>query len=196
MQDRWYSDNRDLVKWSILLQLAETFEVLRVLQLAFYRPSTFGQIVIDGQTKDLRAEVITYFRDLRRVGGISSNVRVTVFDAVFEDRAAYIKAVIAFLSAFSRERCIVFLDPDTGLESQNPGLEHVLDVEAQAIWDNMKNGDLFVFYQHKTNRAGRPWIEPKRAQLAKALGVQSDTIRVANATEIANDVVFFFTQRA
>lgn len=196
MQDRWYADNRDLVKWGVLLRLAETFDVRRVLQFAFYRPSTFGQLFIDGQAHDLPAEVVSHFRDLRTIGDISANVRVTVFDPIFEDRTTYLQTVLAVLPAFARERCIVFLDPDTGLEPQNPGLEHVLDAEAKAIWDGMKKGDVFVFYQHQTNRAGQPWIEPKRNQLTNALGVQHDAIRVAHAPDIANDVVFFFTQRA
>jgi hypothetical protein len=38
-----------------------------VLQLAFYRPSTFGNIEIDGQKRDLPGEVIAHFRDLRTI---------------------------------------------------------------------------------------------------------------------------------
>jgi hypothetical protein len=60
----------------------------------------------------------------------------------------------------------------------------------------MKNGDVFAFYQHQTNRAGQPWIEPKRSQLAEALQVQPDAIKKAQAPDIANDVVFFFIQKA
>ncbi len=196
MQDRWYADNRDLVKWGVLLRLAEAFEVSRILQLAFYRPSAFGQIVIDGQAQELPAEAIAHFRDLRTIGGIRSRVSVTVFDPVFEDRYVYLKAVLDLLLVFARERCIVFLDPDKGLEPQKPGLEHVRDAEAREIWDGMKKDDVFVFYQHQTNRSGQPWVEPKRDQLANALGVQGAAIRVAHSPEIANDVVFFFTQRA
>ena len=196
MQDRWYADNRDLAKWGILFRLAEAYKVRRILQLAFYRPSAFGRIVIDGRAKDLPAEVIAHFRNLRTISGIRSKARVTVFDCVFKDRGAYLEAVLALLPAYARERCIVFLDPDTGLEPKNPGLEHVRDAEAGAIWKGMKKGDVFVFYQHQTNRSGQPWIEPKREQLAMALGVKRNAIRVAYAPEIANDVVIFFTQRA
>jgi hypothetical protein len=60
VQDRWYADNRDLVKWGVLLRLAETLDARRVLQLAFYRPRDFGQVVIDGQRQDLPAEVISH----------------------------------------------------------------------------------------------------------------------------------------
>jgi len=196
VKDCWYGDNRDLVKWGVLLRLAEKFEAKRILQIAFYRPSTFGQLVIDGQNQDIPEEVISHFRDLRTIGRTGSKIRVTVFDSLFEEREIYLQAVVAFLRAFAQERCVVFLDPDTGLEPQNPGLGHVRDAEARTIWDKMKKGDVFVFYQHRTNRAGQPWIEPKKNQLAGALGVQSDGIGMAHAPEIANDVIFFFTQKA
>jgi len=196
MQDRWYADKRDLIKWGVLLRLAGSFEAPRILQLAFYRPSEFGQLVIDGQAHNIPEEVIAHFRDLRTIGSISSEIRVTVFDPVFEDRPTHLQAILALLSAFGRERCIVFLDPDTGLEPQNPSLDHVLNDEAGSIWNNMKKGDVFVFYQHQTNRAGQPWIEPKRNQLAEALQVQPDAIKMAQAPDIANDVLFFFIQKA
>lgn len=196
MRDRWYADNRDLIKWGILLQLAGRFEAPRILQLAFYRPSEFGQLIIDGQAHNIPEEVIAHFRNLRTIGSISSEIRVTVFDPVFEDRSTHLLAVLALLPAFGRERCIVFLDPDTGLEPQNPSLDHVLNDEAGTIWTNMKSGDVFAFYQHQTNRAGQPWIEPKRSQLAEALQVQHDVIKIAQAPDIANDVVFFFIQKA
>ena len=195
MRDRWYADNRDLIKWGVLLRLAWSFEAPRILQLAFYRPSEFGQLVIDGQAHNIPEEVIAHFRNLRTIGSISSEIRVTVFDPVFEDRSTHLQAVLAILPAFGRERCIVFLDPDTGLEPQNPSLDHVLNDEAGPIWTNMKNGDVFAFYQHQTNRAGQPWIEPKRSQLAEALQVQPDAIKMAQAPDIANDVVFFFIQK-
>ena len=196
MRDRWYADNRDLIKWGILLRLAGSFEASRILQLAFYRPSKFGQLVIDGQAHSIPQEVIAHFRNLRTIGSISSEIRVTVFDSVFEDRPTHLQEVLALLPAFGRERCIIFLDPDTGLEPQNPSLDHVLNDEAGTIWTNMKNGDIFAFYQHQTNRAGQPWIEPKRSQLAEALQVQPDAIKMAQAPDIANDVVFFFIQKA
>jgi hypothetical protein len=196
MRDRWYGDKRDLIKWGVLLRLAGSFEARRILQLAFYRASEFGQLVIDGQAQDIPEEVIAHFRNLRTIGSIGSEIRVTVFDPAFEDRATHLQAVLALLRAFAQERCIVFLDPDTGLESQNPSLDHVLNDEASAIWNNMKSGDVFVFYQHQTNRAGQPWIEPKRNQLAEALHLQPDAVKMAQAPDIANDVVFFFSQKA
>lgn len=76
-----------------------------------------------------------------------------------------------------------------------PSLDHVLASEARAIWDKMKSGDVFAFYQHQTNRSGQTWIEPKRDQLCEALGVPVETLKIAKAPGIARDVAFFYTQR-
>jgi hypothetical protein len=59
----------------------------------------------------------------------------------------------------------------------------------------MKQRDVFAFYQHQTNRAGQPWVEPKRLQLAQALDVQETAVRIANGPDIAQDVVFFYVQK-
>ena len=195
MRDAWYADNRDLIKWGILLRLASILDVGRVLQLAFYRPGEFGRLDIDGEGYEIPEEVIAHFRNLRTIGGIGSKTRVTVFDPLFQDRAAHLQAVLALLPAFAHERCIVFLDPDTGLESRKPSLDHVLASEAGAIWGAMKAGDVFAFYQHQTNRAGRPWVEPKRDQLGEALGVPTRAIKVARGPAITQDVVLFYTQK-
>lgn len=119
-----------------------------------------------------------------------------MFDPPFEDRTAHLQAALALLPAFTHERCIVFLDPDTGLAPQVPTLDHVLESEAHSIWKGMKAGDVFAFYQHQTNRAGRPWIDEKRTQLAKALNVSLKAVKIARAPKIANDVVFFYVHRA
>jgi hypothetical protein len=195
MRDTWYADKRDLVKWAVLLRLASMFEARRILQLAYFRPSQFGQVVIDGHGYDIPEEVIAHFRNLRTVGSICSKVHITVFDPVFKNREAYQKEVLALLLAFARERCIVFLDPDTGLAPKNPTLKHVLEREVQDIWNAMKPKDVLAFYQHQTNRAGQSWSEPKRLQLAQAIKVGVQEVKIARSPKIVDDVVFFFVQR-
>jgi len=37
MRNRWYSDKRDLVKWSILIHLARMTAATRILQIAYFR---------------------------------------------------------------------------------------------------------------------------------------------------------------
>jgi hypothetical protein len=195
MRDRFYSDNCDLVKWAILHRLAEIFEAQRILQFAYYRRSEFANVIIDGEEYSIPQEVLSHFRDLRTVGSLKSDIRITVFDALFEDREHYLKAAEAFLLKFRKERCVVFLDPDTGLEPQSPSLDHVLESEAKTIWETTKSGDVYVFYQHQTNLAGKPWIEPKRRQLERALNLPEHSIKIARGPQIARDVVFFYKQK-
>jgi hypothetical protein len=195
MRDVWYADNRDLIKWGVLFRLAEKFEAARIIQIVYFRPSTFGQIEIDGQQVTIPEEVIAHFRNVRAVSSIDSHVRVSVFDPPFQSRQCYLQSILALLPAYAGERCVVLLDPDTGLEPQTPNLEHVLETEVNAIWSSMKPGDVFVFYQHQTNRAGQPWIPQKHAQLALALGVPQTSVKIANGEAIARDVVFYFIQK-
>ena len=194
MKDQLYWDKRDRIKWGVLLHLAEDYEAERIVQLAFYRPSEFGQIEFDGQKRDLPAQVISHFRDFRTITSISSHPTVTVFDEEFKDRAQYIKSAVAFLSGFASERCIVFLDPDTGLQPKRPGLQHVLNKDVKKIWDSMKKGDVFVLYQHQAGRAQQDWKDMKRTQLVDALKPEQVVIKVAEGPEIAKDVVFYYMQ--
>src|SRR5271169_3122065 len=51
MRDRWYGDNRDLVKWATLLHLAHTNRVGTILQVAMYRadkPDEPPQLLMNG----------------------------------------------------------------------------------------------------------------------------------------------------
>jgi len=196
MRDQFYSDNRDLVKWSVLYRLAEIFEAESILQIAFYRPSKFANIVIDDKEHEIPLEVLAHFRNLRKIGNINSKFNVNIFYDLFEHREIYLKALKNFLSEFGEERCVVFLDPDTGLEPLKPSLDHVLESDAKAIWDMTKSGDVYVFYQHQTNRAGRPWIKPKQLQLENALDLGKDSIKIAYGPKIARDVVFFYAQKS
>ena len=196
MKDYWYADNRDLIKWGVLLNLAKRFNAVRILQLAYYRPSSFGQLIIDGEVHDIPEEVISHFRDIRDIFRMGGGIQISVLDALFQNRRDYAKRVLEFIGSYPDERCIVFLDPDTGLEPQKPSLNHVLNGEAQQVWGAIKSGDSLAFYQHQTNRNGQPWIEPKRLQLARALGVREKDLCIGQASGKPKDVVLFFVTKA
>lgn len=199
MRDEWYSDKRDLVKWSVLLLLSARCKADRIIQVAYYNRSDFGEIEIAGERYPIPDEVISHFRRIGKVAGLTTRPRITVFDAAFEkrDRGSYLDAVRSLIASFSEERCIVFLDPDTGLEPNGTAdQKHVLNRELHAIWEALPKEWLLVFYQHQTNRNGEPWIEPKRAQVAKAIGIPLASVRVASGPKVANDVVFFFATKA
>jgi len=199
MKDIWYADNRDLVKWAILYSLANTFKVKIILQIAFYRPSKFGHIMIGNKKLDIPKEVIAHFRNIKNASGITSKMLIDVFCADFREdrRRNYLQKVKKHLSKqYKSGNLIVFLDSDTGLQPLNKcKAEHVSEEEARELFKTLKRGDIFVFYQHQTNRRGEEWVEPKRSQLADAMGVHKDRIQIAQATGIARDVVIFYTQK-
>jgi len=195
MRDKWYADNRDLVKWSILIYLAKDYSAAQILQIAYYREDIVRSVEMNNHLRPIPEEVSAHFRSLRNIRNLGGNTPVYVFDKLFEDRASYLLGTLDFISSFSSARSIIFLDPDTGLEPANPGLEHVLDREVNTIWKSIKDGDCLAFYQHQTNRNGQPWIETKKIQFARSIGVNASDIMIASGPQIANDVVFFYIQK-
>lgn len=199
MRDQWYADKRDLVKWGVLSILARRFGARRILQIAYYNESDYGEIEIDGEREPIPKEVLGHFRNIANVSVLAAPAKVSVFDAPFggTDRTVYHEAAAAFVRAHHDGRGIVFLDPDTGLEPNGKADQtHVLNAELRGLWEQLPPGWVLVFYQHQNNMAGRPWVEPKRAQFAEALDVRLEQVRVAQAPAIARDVVFFFATRA
>ena len=197
MRDEWYSDNRDLVKWGVLLQLAQLHNMATILQVAYYRctPWDGKSIEIDGCAYPLPLEVVDHFRNIKNIATLKSKARVKVLDAPCHDRAQYLQCILMEIQNLPKEPAIVFLDPDTGLEPKKAKLEHVREKELQDIWHALRPGDLLVFYQHQTNRGGRPWVEEKQAQFENAIGLERGGCKLAQGKEIARDVAFFFSHR-
>ena len=195
MRDTWYADNRDLVKWSVLFRLAERYGACLILQIAYYRPSKFGSVIIDDKEVTIPQEVLQHFRSIQNVKNIESKIEVFVFDNLIGDRTAYLDEAISFIKSHRNGTRIVFLDPDIGLEPSRPSLGHVLESEALAFWNILEIGDIFVFYQHQTNRNKQPWIETKRVQLAEAIKIRENQLKVAHGMAIASDVVFYYSRK-
>ena len=193
MQDKYYADNRDLLKWGVLIRLTEQYLLSRIIQVAYLRPSIFPMVDIAGQRTELPSQVRAHFRNIRNITSLHGDISISVFDRPFDDRTAYHDAVTQYLAEFGREPRLVFLDPDTGLEPiRRPDFKHVLDSEAYAIWSQLKTKEVFAFYQHKTNKGNKPWIEEKRAQLEKAIKVQEGAVLLGQSPSIANDVVIYY----
>jgi hypothetical protein len=196
MRDLYYSDNRDLVKWSVLVELADQHEARHILQVLYYRPTEWPEIEIAGHRVAIPESVRKHFRKATSICNLECSARVEVIDDPFVGRDAYLEIIRDRLRARTESPGIVFLDPDTGLEPRSPGPEHVLESELTAIWQAMSERDLLVFYQHQTNRKGEPWIQPKKAQFERALQLRSEDVGVAQALQIASDVVFFFARKS
>ena len=193
MQDKYYADDRDLIKWGVLIQLAERYNLSRIIQIAYLRPSNFGMLDIAGQRTKLPPQVLRHFRNIRNISALHNEISISVFDRPFDARIPYHDAVRKYMAQFVTELRLVFLDPDTGLEpAGKANFKHVLDAEARAIWEQLKANEVFAFYQHQTNRKGKPWVEEKRTQLERAIDVEKGAVLVGQSPAIAKDVVIFF----
>jgi len=197
MRDKWYGDQRDLVKWSVLLILSEKYKAVKIIQVAYYRKDEWDKttINIDGEECTIPDSVIRHFRNVDRIQTIATTPTIEIVKDVFANRDGYNNNIVANLNRIGPERHIIFLDPDTGLEPVHPNHNHVLELELRDIWDAIKIGDVLVFYQHQTNRNGTDWIEPKRKQFERAIRLKTGRVKVAKGNMIARDVVFFFIQK-
>ena len=172
--------------------------------MAYYRPSEWSslEIEIDREPYRIPNPVIEHFRNIRNIRALKAKPRVKVITTVFVDRALYTQRVLRSIRAAGNDRCLVFLDPDTGLEPDNgkPGLEHVRESELLTIWRALRKGDLLVFYQHRTNRRNEEWIEPKRKQFERALRLPDGRAKVAHERTTEPKVkvafAFFYVQKA
>jgi hypothetical protein len=195
MKDLWYADNRDLVKWSVLLTLADRLRLRHILQVLYHRPTEWASIEIDGETVAIPTAVIAHFRQVGAISAIKGPCPVEVVSGPFTDRGAYHRNLVDRIRSRSQTPGIVFLDPDNGLQPRKASLKHVLDSELAEVWHELDPGDVLALYQHQTNRNGRQWIEPKKQQFETAIGIPLGSARLAQAEKIARDVVFFYVQK-
>ena len=74
MRNQWYGDKRDLIKWGVLLELARRHGAKHILQVLYYRPSSYGVLEIDGEKCSVPEAVLHHFRCL---SAASTNVQST-----------------------------------------------------------------------------------------------------------------------
>ena len=196
MRDKYYADNRDLVKWGVLLTLADRHAAKHILQVMYYRPTGWARLEVDGDDVALPAAVTRHFRQATAIVAIETPAPVDVFADEFVNRDEYHRALVDRIRNREARPGIVFLDPDTGLEPRKPSLDHVLDGELAKVWTELMAGDVLVVYQHQTNQAGQPWIPEKKEQFERAIGLPLGSAKLARSERLARDVAFFYSQKA
>jgi hypothetical protein len=196
MRERWFADNRDLVKWATLLHIARENGLAAILQVPYLRSETkLPSVRIDDRDVVIDAKVWRFFRDLARIeelgvtAGISIRVVTTPF--VAGAREVYLQSVRSEIAA-ARHPLLLFLDPDTGLQPAQVGPAHTTTCEIQECWDALTGGDWLVLYQHA--RRTTTWIEDVRKQFAAACG--EAPVMIAKSAEIGTDVAFLAARRS
>jgi hypothetical protein len=199
MRDKWYADKRDLVKWGGIMHLLndKNLGIKKVIQIAYYRKDNWPPLNFNGDDIPIPEKVLNFFRDITLIKNLDK--RIEVFNQEFDhkDRQKYTDDLCKTLKGI-QERKIVFLDPDTGLEPKKCKVENVKHSEVKQIFDSLKPGDFLVFYQHKffpKNDNGKTWDEIRHSELAEACEISKGKIRTWKANKIANDVIFFFTEK-
>jgi hypothetical protein len=196
MRDQWFGDNKDLIKWGVLLELARRYDVEHIPQVLYLTETTWEGLEIDDVLVELPTEVVKHFRDATSVSQMQCAAHIEVFSKPFADRNEYHQELLEQIQSRPKRPGIIFLDPDTGLQPAGAaGLKHVLDSELTKIWQVLCPSDILVFYQHQTNRNSTLWVDSKKAQFERALGVQEGSAKLAHAPGIARDVAFFFIEK-
>lgn len=194
MRAQWYGDNRDLIKWATLIHLCEKHRLKRIIQVPFSSPKENGcphKLSVDEKddSVDFPPAVWKHFRDLNHIEKLGKRTALTIklFEQEFspKTRVDYVQKMCVVLKAHNEAK-IVFLDPDTGVEPQKAGGEHVKIEEIKSIWNCLSRGDWLVLYQHAFRN--RKWRKLQRVKFEDACGVRGVEMY---HSKIAHDVVLF-----
>ena len=202
MRDRWYADNRDLVKWASLVHLAQKNRVGTILQVAFYRPDrNEWKLQTPVGRVPFPQPVHAHFRRLEQIEGLAkaAGLQIEVFREALEvngtlsARERYIRAVVSKLQIFKDRQLILFLDPDTGIAPKRFDWRHVLPAELRLLHDCLKPRDWLVLYQHRYRQ--QDWLMRSRKKFATSVNVSTGRVQTFSCPELANDVAFFAARK-
>lgn len=121
--------------------------------------------------------------------GLDIQVITQSFDP--SSRQDYVDNVTNGLRQQEHQKKVVLLDPDTGMEPQRAGAEHVKQDEIRQVWETLIDGDWLVIYQHESRRTD--WRNIKKWQFEQACShIEAE---VFESRRIASDVVFFAAKK-
>jgi hypothetical protein len=197
MRDVWYSDRRDLVKWASVAATARSARIKEVIWVALLPQNreASGQQVALKRRFGVRGEVVwRYFRDMHDIVSLGHElgIKITLAD---DDLASLTrdKYVLALADQLKRRRtrCVVFVDPDTGIApDKRASLAHISTKHLAQVWDALKPEDWIVVYQHGDRT--KDWLTRRMALFSKVTGVRGRTDRLP---EVAKDAAIYSAKR-
>lgn len=195
MKDTWYGDKGDLVKWGTLVHLAYCKKINKIVQVTFLRKGERPPLKTSQGEVPIADEVWEHFRNVESVQSLetSTGLDIQVITEPFDplNRQNYVDIVTNTLRQQEHQKKVVLLDPDTGIEPQRAGAEHIKEDEICQVWDTLINGDWLVIYQHGFRRTD--WRSIKKRQFERAC---SDIeAKVFESRKIASDVVLFAAEK-
>ncbi len=205
MQNRWYGDNRDLVKWGTLIHLAGDDPGVKILQVLMMRPDCGrdSRLVERGphgvQKFEISESVFDHFRCVQNIASLDGRI-ITHADPFPKNsctrpqnrRAEYFGAVCGRIGRLQRQRLLVLADPDNGINARNPQGVHISPGELSQLYHALNGGDTLVLYQHR-QLYRKDWLGRTLSLFAKAT---RDEVRVFQCRELAPDVALFAVDKS
>ena len=194
MRDRWYGDDRDVVKWSAVVHLARREAIADVLYVALYRPEDdWPSLATARGPAALPDEVVGHFRDLDDLQRLAARtgLRIETVKERFVGRSAYFRRVCERVGRRAAP-VLVLLDPDAGLVPETPGPQHVASGEVAQLFAALPPGGILACYQHA--RPQKDWRGRARRAFANAPGVPSFDVEVLRS-ELARDVLLLAVKK-
>lgn len=194
MRERWFGDDRDVVKWTTLLHLAREHDLATIVYAAYWRAEPAPRVVmLRDKPIFVPDEVWTFFRDFRRIRQLTeAKPRIAIVERDFDPRRRreYIAATIEEMNRAERP-LLLFLDPDTGVAPKNVAGEHVTAEEIAELWSALKPGEWLVVYQHARREAD--WVKSVSDELSATCGGAG--MDVAQSAQFGKDVAFLCLSR-
>jgi hypothetical protein len=214
MRDRWYGDNRDLIKWGGIEILCRNIGMNKVIWVAYLREDSWTNIKFDYYINDkpVPKEVIKHFKSIREnLERLKKDLALNIILIDNEcneaynrnNRQKYTDFICEYIIKDTDKKRIVFLDPDTGLQPKRISDTTVTEKEVKKIWNTLKNGDYLVFYQHRF--FDKEWIIKRKKKLADICGLLEKNVNMwfaqkaaknnGDSAKLANDVVFYYLEK-
>lgn len=195
MRDKYYSDDRDVLKWATLVHIASEYGLQTILQVPYWRPEKdHPHFDFMGKRLPIPNKVWTFFRNIHSITRLGSDIGlpIIVVDKEFDpnQRQAYILELKTKIESAKRP-LVLFLDPDTGLQPKRCLPEHTSIREVRELWPVLKPCEWLILYQHA--RHTLDWRESVANKLSalcsdmKAYIIRSD--------DVGKDVAFICVQK-
>jgi len=158
MQDRWFGDNRDLVKWGAVSYLSNQYPQHTVCPILYYtKPPGHGNKNLGLKHSNGTSQSIGFSQFILNIfpsncflyySQLSKGIKLS-WPLLALNSENYLQDIIKYMNNISSP-CIVFLDPDTGIEPSSGGNnKHARKAHIKHIWDNiLKKDDILAIYQH------------------------------------------------
>ncbi|MCX5830568.1 MAG: hypothetical protein NT140_01510 [Deltaproteobacteria bacterium] len=195
MREKWFSDNRDLLKWAILTQIAKKKGLFTILQIPYWRPEAFyPHFKFQDESLQVPDKVWKFFRNIHHVKdlgpkiGISINIVAAEFRS--DQRDKYLKEIESEIRRLKRP-LLLFLDPDTGLQPTDCKPEHTSINEIKKLWPILKSNEWLVLYQHA--RRTPDWSQSITGQLSSLCN--NAPVHLAKSEDVGKDVAFLCVEK-